>query len=91
MAGAAADAAPTCRDQNGGTIRCGTRGAMPVGWSPPPRSAAADLAPAALSAREGWALAALVGAVFALIALMPRFDGWSPGDWDRQEGDDDRP
>src|SRR5690348_18132833 len=28
-------AAPTCQDINGGTIRCGTTGAMPVGWTLP--------------------------------------------------------
>ena len=31
----AAMAAPTCQDVNGGTIRCGTPGAMPVGWTLP--------------------------------------------------------
>jgi hypothetical protein len=25
----------------------------------------------------------LIGALFALIALMPDFDGWRDGDWDR--------
>ena len=29
------------------------------------------------------------GALFALIALMPDFDGWDAGDWGQQEGDDD--
>ena len=29
----AAIAAPTCQDVHGGTIRCGTPGAMPVGWA----------------------------------------------------------
>jgi hypothetical protein len=24
----------------------------------------------------------LVGGLFALIALMPKFDGWRDGDWD---------
>ena len=31
----AAIAAPTCQDRNGDTIRCGTEGAMPVGWTLP--------------------------------------------------------
>jgi hypothetical protein len=33
----------------------------------------------------------IVGGLIALIALMPEFDGGQPGDWDRQEGDDEDP
>jgi hypothetical protein len=29
----------------------------------------------------------VVAAIFALIALMPPFDGAGEGDWDEQEGD----
>ena len=36
---------------------------------------------------ETLCLIAIVGGLFALIALMPDFDGSQPGDWDRQEGD----
>jgi hypothetical protein len=32
----------------------------------------------------------VVGAIFALIALMPPFDGGQDGDWDEQEGDRER-
>jgi len=31
----------------------------------------------------------LIVGLFALIALMPEFDGWRDGDWDRQETEDD--
>jgi hypothetical protein len=30
----------------------------------------------------------IIGGLFALIALMPDFDGWRDGDWDGQEGDE---
>ena len=83
-------AAPTCQDVKGDTLRCGTPGAMPVGWSPSPealwdRKLALPQGPdtnEVLKALGGIAL------LLALIALLPRFDG-SPagGGWDRQEGD----
>jgi hypothetical protein len=31
----------------------------------------------------------LVGGLFALIALMPEFDGWREGDWDPPETEDE--
>jgi hypothetical protein len=92
MAGASgALAAPTCQLLSGETARCGTAGAMPVGWTPSPgqildRQAAATPGP---SAEQMLDLALFLGGLFALIALMPEFDGWGPGDWDRQEGDDE--
>ena len=82
LAAGPASAGPTCQDRAGAPIRCGTPGAMPVGWTAP---ASAREAAQPLSARDTLALIALVGAIFALIALMPRFDG----NWDRQEGDDE--
>jgi len=87
----AALAAPTCQLETGETARCGTAGAMPVGWPPSPeqildRQAAATPGP---SAEQLLSLALFLGGLFALIALLPAFDGWGPGDWDRQEGDDD--
>lgn len=85
--------APTCQTLDGETAKCGTPGAMPVGWTPSPRQlldrqVAADPGP---SAEQLLNLAFFLGGLFALIALAPEFDGWSPGDWDRQEGDDDDP
>jgi hypothetical protein len=77
-----ATAAPTCLDHNGATIRCGAPGAMPVGWQPDGPTAAA---PEETSA-PGWAelagLAAVLGGLFTLLALMPEFDGWDRRDED---------
>jgi hypothetical protein len=75
-------AAPTCQDRNGDTIKCGAPGAMPVGWTLPdaeawrlrlvhPETPAGDI----LKAVAGLAL------LFALIALLPRFDGRRDQDW----------
>ena len=81
-------AAPTCDNRSGETVKCGTPGAMPVGWAPSPAevfdrpAAAPDLSPAEVAA-----LIYILGAFFALIALMPPFDGSRDGDWDEQEGD----
>jgi hypothetical protein len=82
-----ASAAPTCLDDNGLTIRCGVPGARPVGWAPPPDRPVPRDAPPTLA--EAVAMIYLVGAIFALIALMPPFDG-GEGGWDEQEGDRDR-
>jgi hypothetical protein len=32
-------------------------------------------------------LVGAIGGLFALLALLPNFDGSRPGAWDRQEGD----
>lgn len=92
LTAAAADAAPTCRNRDGETARCGAPGAMPVGWSAPPDRPAATPAPEPPEPGGGAiaGLIAVVGGLFALIALMPDFDGTRAGDWDRQEGDDER-
>jgi len=83
----AARAAPTCQDSAGETVRCATAGAMPVGWSPPTtvdRRASQGRAP---SLNQLLSLLCVVGGLFALIALMPKFDG----EWDEQEGGGDEP
>ena len=88
LAGAPALAGPTCQDRAGDTVRCGTESAMPVGWVLP---ATERLAQPASDGPAPGALAGLVlalGGVFALIALMPDFQGRSGG-WDRMEGDDE--
>ncbi len=87
----AALAAPTCQDRTGDAVRCGTPGAMPVGWVLPAaqRWEREFHAPAEPTPTEQWSLIAIVGGLFALIALMPKFDGWGAGDWDRQEGDEE--
>jgi hypothetical protein len=86
----AALAAPTCQDAHGDAIRCATPGAMPVGWTLPAaqRQAAASSEP---SLAVLVYLACFIGGLFALIALMPDFDGWNAGDWDEQEADREKP
>jgi len=81
-----APAAPTCQDRNGLTIKCGVEGAMPVGWTLPFEERRSK--PAGPSASELFGLIATIGLLFALIALLPEFDGRRDSDWDRQEGDD---
>ncbi len=84
----AAIAAPTCQDRNGDTIRCGTEGAMPVGWTLPGPQRLQVLA-----ARPPVAPVNMVGlglfllGFFALLALLPDFDG----KWDPQERDEEEP
>jgi hypothetical protein len=91
LAASGAQAAPTCLTRTGDAARCGTPAAMPVGWTLPPEQAwrrqmseASGPTPA-----QQWGLVAVIGGLFALIALMPKFDGSHPGDWDRQEGDEE--
>jgi hypothetical protein len=84
-------AAPTCDNRNGETVRCGTPGAMPVGWTPSPGEILNHSAtPPELTPAEVAALIYILGAFFAILALMPQFDGWRDGDWDEQEGDRDK-
>ena len=79
-------AAPTCLDARGETVRCGTAGAMPVGWAPAPDVAQArlDARHDALSPRMAIGLVCVVGGLLALFALMPDFQGR----WDREEGEE---
>ena len=88
LAAPAALAAPTCQDKNGDTIRCGTPGAMPVGWTLPPEQRATK--PTDRSTSKLLELICVMGVFFALLALMPEFEGRGGGDWDEQEGDRDR-
>lgn len=92
MSAPAALAAPTCQDKDGGAIRCGVEGAMPVGWKAPPdayfikhQSEGADPDPAALAN----AILFIV-LLLALFAVLPDFDGRSNADWGEQEGDEKR-
>lgn len=82
----AANAAPTCQTRDGETIRCGTPGAMPVGWTLPPeeRLEKERLHPPKWpSTTELLELFCVMGLFFGLLALMPDFEG----DWDKQEDD----
>ena len=89
----AALAAPTCQDRNGETIRCGTQGAMPVGWSlsPQQRLEQQISKPKYPSTNELLELIGVMGVYFALLALMPEFDGQRTRDWGEQEGDREEP
>ena len=82
--------APTCQDIEGRVARCGTEKAMPVGWSPSTSQVfdRRPTGPESPGLPELVAMLYVVGAVFALIALMPPFDGRNGEDWDEQEGDD---
>ncbi len=87
---AAALAAPTCLDANGGQIRCGTPGAMPVGWTPPPEQAVDREDVGRADPDQIAFLICFLGGLFALIALLPDFDGWRPGGpGDPQEKDEE--
>ena len=89
LSASAAFAAPTCQDENGITSKCGTPGAMPVGWAPSPqqlveRQSSRPKYPSTIELLE---LIGIIGAFFSLMALMPEFDGRRAGDWGEQEGD----
>lgn len=84
-----AAAGPTCENAAGDGVRCGTPGAMPVGWTVSPEQRRIHLArlPPDPTPLQLLGLAGLIASLFALIALMPDFDGWSPTE--REPGDVD--
>lgn len=88
--GSAALAAPTCNDEGGRTVRCGTEGAMPVGWEPPPEVIAAREAsqPAGPTSTQMFGIVCFIGGLLALFALLPDFEDERGGGWDRQEDDE---
>lgn len=71
-------AAPTCQNRGGDTVRCGTPGAMPVGWKPSPEMLwdREISRPPGPSLRQILGVFCGLGLLFALIALLPDFDGW---------------
>jgi hypothetical protein len=87
MLATGAMAAPTCQAADGHTLRCGTPGAMPVGWSVPDDFRAED---PDIEVSELLGLALVIGGLFALIARMPDFEGPRGADWDAQEEDRDQ-
>jgi len=82
-------AAPTSQDANGTTTRCGTPNAMPVGWqlSAEEFHQRQEALGNVFDSRTLMSALALIAALFAIITLLPDFDGRSGNDWDEQEGD----
>ena len=73
----AAHAAPTCLDDTGATVRCDAPNALPVGVSPAPEQVADRDEDIPLpSPQTLFGLICVLGGLFALIGLMPDFDGW---------------
>ena len=67
-------AAPTCQDVHGGTIRCGTPGAMPVGWTAFENSQPDWVSP--VEPRQFFKVICVLGIYFCLLAMLPDFEGW---------------
>jgi len=81
----AANAAPTCQERSGEAIRCGVPGAMPVGWTLPSDQRVITSDPDSMAPAQWFGLFALVGGLFAMIALMPDFDGFGDVEADGEE------
>ncbi len=90
LAAGPAAPAPMCENTAGLPVQCGHPGAMPLGWtvSPQQREIYLKTLPPDPSPTVLFSLAVLIAALFALIALMPDFDGRTDTDWGRQEGDE---
>ena len=75
---APASAAPTCEDRSGNAVRCENPAAMPLGWHAPQSDRHFPPADPELV----FTAVAMVVLLFALIALMPEFEGWDGDDGD---------
>jgi hypothetical protein len=88
-----ASAGPICEDRAGEAVRCEDPRAMPLGWALPleerlkhPRPGPPDPTPVQLGG-----VFILIFLFFTLIALMPDFEGWAPGEDEGEvEGDHDQ-
>jgi hypothetical protein len=79
-------AAPACQDRSGDSVGCMTRHAMPAGWTlslQQRQRMEAERAP--VSRANLFGLGCFLIGFFALVLLMPNFDG----QWDRQGQDDE--
>ena len=88
LAAPTARAAPTCQDRDGDTVRCGTKDAMPVGWSLAPQQFQ-DRQTAKSAVADGSELLkafGMIGLLLALLALLPEFDGAHDRDWGDEDG-----
>jgi hypothetical protein len=77
LAAPAAMAAPTCQDINGGTIRCGTPGAMPVGWALPLQQRLERDNTSPVEPMQLLRVICVLGIYFCLLAMLPEFERWS--------------
>lgn len=78
--------APICITRAGDAVHCDAKNAMPLGWQlPPDQAARRELNQPQPSASDILKAVAILVLFFALIALMPEFDGARDKDWDSQE------
>lgn len=82
LAAPAAIAAPTCQDINGYTTRCGTQGAMPVGWTLPLQQRLEREQPSPIEPNQFLELICALGIYFCLLAMLPEFERWSDEEQD---------
>jgi hypothetical protein len=83
-------AGPICEDRAGEAVRCEDPRAMPLGWTLPleERLKHPDPGPPEPTAVELAGVFASILLFFALIALMPDFDGWTAGGEPDKDEDD---
>jgi hypothetical protein len=77
LAAPAAMAAPTCQDANGYTIRCGTQGAMPVGWTLPLEQRLEQGRTSPVEPLQLLRVICVLGIYFCLLAMLPEFERWA--------------
>jgi hypothetical protein len=81
-----ASPAPICFTRAGDTVHCDAKDAMPIGWRLPPDEAARrEMNQPHPSSSDILKVVAVLVLFFALIALLPEFDGARDQDWDTQE------
>ena len=78
--------APICFTRAGDPVHCEAKGAMPVGWKLSPDEAARrEMNQPHVPGSTILKVVAGLALFFALIALLPEFDGARDQDWDAQE------
>jgi hypothetical protein len=84
-----ASAGPICETRGGESVRCEDPRAMPLGWTLPldERFKHPDAGPPEPTTLELSGVITLIFLFFALIALMPDFDGWTAGGSDKDDDD----
>ncbi len=84
-----AAAGPICEDRAGEAVRCEDPRAMPLGWTLPldERLRHPDPGRPEPTAVQLGGVFTLILLFFALIALMPDFDGWTPSGAEQEDDD----